>query len=193
MSATTTKAAVGHWPRIRLIVGVLLLLVVGEWAAWTIARDHRSSTSNQVSLTSGAAGRAVAVQPAQLRLLAMQLGRAFYWIGPRPGMTYELTRTPGGRVYVRYLPPGVHAGAGRPYLTVGTYPLQNAYAITRSASRQPGSVAITVPGGVAFYSVSKPTSVYVAFRGLDEQIEVFDPSASRVRVVVARGLVRAAV
>jgi hypothetical protein len=192
MSATTTKAAGAHWPRIRLIVGVLLLLVVGECAAWMIARDHRSSTSSQVRVTSGAAGRAVAVQPAQLRRLVTQLGRALYWIGPRPDMTYELTRTPDGRVYVRYLPPGVHVGTVRPFLTVGTYPLENAYAITRSVSKQPGSVPITVPGGVAFYSVSKPTSVYVAFRGVDDQIEVFDPSASRVRAVVVRGLVRAA-
>ena len=187
MSVTTTKFAGGHWPRIRLIVGVLLLLVVGECATWMIERDHRSSTSGHVTVTS----EAVAVSEARLRTLASR-GRAVYWTGPRSDMTYELTQTPDGRAYVRYLPAGVRVGTDRPFPTVATYPLRNAYAVTKSASEQRGSVAVKVPGGVAFYSVAKPTSVYVAFRGVNEQIEVFDPSPAHVRAVVAGGLVRVA-
>jgi hypothetical protein len=141
---------------------------------------------------SGAANAAaLAVQPAQILQLARQLGRALYWTGPRPGTKYELTQTPDGRVYVRYLPAGVRVGTDQQYLTVGTYPLQKAYAITKRLSEERGSVAIKVPGGVAFYNASRPTSAYVAFRGVNEQIEVFDPSPARVRAVVAGGLVRA--
>jgi hypothetical protein len=46
-------------------------------------------------------------------------------------------------------------------------------------------------GGVAFYSPSAPTSVYLAYPGTDVQIEVFDPSADQARVLVESGAVRA--
>jgi hypothetical protein len=127
--------------------------------------------------------RPSAVYPEPLALLAKRLGRPLYWAGRRRGARYELTRTPDGHVYVRYLPEGAKAGSSRPYLTVGTYPLANAYATTEAAAKRPGSVRIDVPGGVGFYSESRPSSVYIAFRGVSEQVEVFDPSSARAREV----------
>jgi hypothetical protein len=134
---------------------------------------------------------AVAVTPAALAKLAAKLGRPVYWAGTDAGKTYELTQTPDGRIYVRYLPAGVPVGAPRPYLTIGTYPVKSAYSVTRAAARKPGSVLVKVPGGVAFYSDARPTSVYIAFPGIDEQIEVYDPSASAARSTVADHLIRA--
>jgi hypothetical protein len=134
---------------------------------------------------------AVAIQPAQLAGLATRLGRPLYWAGARPRTTYELTQTPDGRVYVRYLPVGTKVGSQEPFLTVGTYPVPNAYATTKSASQQKDSIPIPIAGGVAFYTAAKPTSVYIAFPGVDEQIEVFDPSAARLHAEITRRLVRA--
>jgi len=128
---------------------------------------------------------AVAVTPTTLAKLAAKLGRPVYWAGKEPGKTYELTQTPDGRIYVRYLPAGVAVGAARPYLTIGTYPVPNAYAVTKAAAGKPGSVVVNVPGGIAFYAKSRPTSVYMAYPGVDEQIEVYDPSATVARSAVA--------
>jgi hypothetical protein len=134
---------------------------------------------------------AVAVSPAQLEKLAARLGRPLYWAGPSVATTYELTQIPDGRVYVRYLPTGVKVGSQQPYLTIGTYPVANAYTTTRSAAKQPGSVVIPIRGGIAFYNAARPTSVYLAFQGISEQIEVFDPSAAELHSVVARQFIRA--
>jgi len=41
------------------------------------------------------------------------------------------------------------------------------------------------------YSRARPTSVYVAFRKVDYQIEVYDPSARRAMQLVRSGLVTA--
>jgi len=58
-----------------------------------------------------------------------------YWAGAPSKDTYELTRTTDGRTDIRYLPPGVAVGDTRPdYLTVGTYPLTNAYALVRTTA-----------------------------------------------------------
>jgi hypothetical protein len=53
-------------------------------------------------------------------------------------------------------------------------------------------VRIPLAGGaVAVYSKTKPTNVYLAFPGVPEQIEVFDPAASVARRLVAQAKVKA--
>jgi hypothetical protein len=108
-------------------------------------------------------------------------------MGAKPGMRYELTRAPAGRSYIRYLPAGVHAGSSTRYLTIGTYPLPNAFAVTNAAAHGAGVVTIKIPGGFAFYRAGAPSHVHVAYPGQDLQIEVYDPSAARAHAVVASG------
>jgi hypothetical protein len=137
--------------------------------------------------TSGAtSAKPVAASVGALKALPSQLGHPIYWIGPRSGYTYELTRTTNGNVYVRYLPSGVAIGASRPYLTIATYPFQGAFdAITR-LSKQKGQVAIKLKGGgVAVINPSDPKSIHLAYPGADFEAEVFDPSAGRARQIVS--------
>ena len=57
-------------------------------------------------------------------------------------------------------------------------------------STQAGEKSASVPGGgLAVYSTSSPTNVYVAYPGSDVQIEVFDPSAKRALRLVTSGRV----
>ena len=93
-------------------------------------------------------------------------------------------------MYIRYLPGGVTLGSSQPYLTVATYPYKGAYAATNASASEPGSVQVNVAGGVAYYTNAKPTSVYVAFKGTDEQIEVFDAVPARARALVAAGKIK---
>ena len=128
---------------------------------------------------------AQAVTPATLKAVSASLGHPVYWVGSRSGTTYELSRSPGDRVFVRYLPTGVKVGSGRPFLTVGTYRLPNAFAITRSQSRKTGSVRVaTRDGSIAFYNAARPTNVYVAYPRSAVQIEVYDPSPGVARDLV---------
>jgi hypothetical protein len=131
----------------------------------------------------------VAVSPAQLRSLATQLGHPIYWAGPRANTTYELVEASNRFVYVRYLPNGVAAGAKKPYLTVATYPLKDAYKVTLRTSKSSGTVAVKVQGGIGAYSKANPKHVYAAYRGVDAQIEVYDPSPTVPRRIVAAGQV----
>lgn len=126
------------------------------------------------------------VSPTDVKDLAASLGHDLYWIGPKRNMTYELTTTQSGNVYLRYLPEGVEAGSEAQYLMIGTYPVKDGFSVTRSLSDRPGAVPIPIQGdGVAFYDEDLPTNVYLAYRGADLQIEVFDPSAARAQRLVA--------
>jgi hypothetical protein len=115
-----------------------------------------------------------------------------FWAGPRAGTTYELTRSPDGRVYIRYLTGGAPVGSPRPdFITIGTYVVPNAVAAVRTAAQQPGAVSVPVPGGgVGFYNSARPTSVYFAYRGSNVQVETYAPSAAVARTLVQTGAIK---
>ena len=123
----------------------------------------------------------VAATPAELAATAKRLGHPVFWSGPKRSGTYELTETPNGRVYVRYLPPGAQVGTAVAYFTIGTYPLKDAYSITKDAASRPNTTKIPLRNGVAFYNNTRPNSIYVAFHGTDEQVEIYDPAATKGR------------
>jgi hypothetical protein len=148
-----------------------------------------SKTSTSPAAAAGQTG-AVAATLTEIRAVAGRLGRPVYWAGTRPGTTYELTETPDGRVYVRYLPHGVKVGSRNPYLTVATYPLQNAYTVTSQAAAATGTVKIPIRGAIAFYTTTRPTSIYIAFKNSNEQIEVFEPSTTQLRKLVANDTIK---
>jgi hypothetical protein len=137
------------------------------------------------------AARPSAVSAAELRSLAASLGHAVYWVGAKKGYVYEATQTPSGQVYVRYLPPGVAVGANSPQLTVATYPFAGAFSAILALAKQKGAVTIKLDnGGRAVVDPSRPSSIHLAYPASNYEIEVFDPSAARVRRIVSSGQVQ---
>ena len=158
-------------------------------ALWLVFRGGNSEPAPVVDKT--AAG-AVAVSPADLSALAATLGHPLYWLGRKPGITYELRRTGAGAVFVRYLPSGVAPGANRPYLTVATYPFPGSFAaVRRTAAQDPTGTIRLSGGGLAVVDAGYPKSIHVAYPGVPYQVEVFDPSPARTRAIVSSGKVRA--
>ena len=121
-----------------------------------------------------------------------KLGHPLYWLGRKPGVTYELTQTDAGAVFVRYLPSGVAPGVNRPHLTVATYPFPGAFAaLRRTAAQNPTGTIRLSGGGLAVVDAGYPNSIHVAYPGVPYQVEVFAPSPARARAVVSSGQVRA--
>ena len=164
------------------IAAVVVLVVVAGVVVWLALRGNSgSSTSHPSSNVS-------AVTEAQLNTLATSLGHPIFWVGPRAGMTYELTQSSNGNIAIRYLPSGVKVGSGNGYLTVATYPFSGAYAALQVVSRQGGSTPVKLPkGGLAVVSSKSPDNVHAAFPYVDFQGEVFDPAAGQAESLVAGG------
>src|SRR5205809_2388971 len=104
--------------RFRIGALIVIALAVGL-VVWLVVRDRGGSASPPSNVT--------AVSPTQLRTLAGSVAHPVFWVGPKSGMTYELTRTSNGSIFVRYLPSGVKIGSKDPYLTVATYPFPGAF------------------------------------------------------------------
>jgi hypothetical protein len=129
------------------------------------------------------------VSQAQLENFARTLGQPLYWAGPKKGFELELTGASSGRIFVRYLPPGVRAGDPRPdFLSVGTYTRKQAFTDLAQASKHPGMVSSGTHGdGIVVFDSAAPTSVYLAYPGRPYQVEVFAPSSRTARALVVGG------
>jgi hypothetical protein len=168
-----------------LPLSLLALLVVAAilFAAMLLLRDHGAGNT-----TLPPVGTPAAVSESQLKTLAAQFKLPVYWAGPKPG-AYELTRTTDGRVYIRYLPSSTEVGVRTPnYLTVGTYPANQAFpALERAAARE-GGVSVKIDhGGLLVFNAGSPKSVYFSYPKSGYQVEVYDPSPQQARTLVLDG------
>jgi hypothetical protein len=185
-----TKALLRQ-PRVRLGAVVALAAAAGI-IAWVAIGSGDGGNSSSAPATKGpvAAGHtAVGLSASGLRTLAGKVKQQIYWDGTKPGYLYELTRLNDGRIYVRYLPPGVKVGDKRAkFLIIATYPFPGAFSALQKVS---DGEAVKVPGGgIALVHQSYPKSVHLAFPGVDYQIEVYDPSPKRSLEVATSGKVR---
>ena len=183
---------------------MLAIALAGGVVAWiALGRQHESAnppakqTAAPVTVPSTSIGAAatpvgpVAETAGALATVSRTLKVPIYWAGPSAGFTYELTQTEAGRVYVRYLPPGVKVGDPKAtYLIVATYPFPNAYKALVGVAK--GRQLAVPGGGIAFVDPTYPKSVHMAFHGVPYQIEVYDPRPQRSREVALSGAVRPA-
>lgn len=171
-----------HEVRVGAVIAVALAIAVVVWLV--AVRGGGSSKAKITSISPTAA------TPDRLRALAKDVGHPIYWAGPAENMTYELTETSSGRIFVRYLPESVPVGTSRSgYTIVGTYPVDNAYDVLNGLARKSGESSFPAPrGGFAVFGKETSTNIYLAYP--DEknvQIEVYDPSPKQARSLIDSG------
>ena len=176
-------------PQVRIGAVVAVALLIGI-VVWLLVRGDGNGSGTDSTATGPAVGPVAATQE-RLRSLSIDEGHPIYWAGTKANTTYELTRTSSGRIFIRYLPKGAPVGVDKAdYTIVGTYPVPNATGVLEGLAKKSGEQQLSVPGGgIAVYSTSQPTNVYVAYPGSNLQIEVFDPSADRAQRIVTSGQV----
>ncbi|HET8863299.1 MAG TPA: hypothetical protein VFM94_08625 [Solirubrobacterales bacterium] len=164
------------------ILGALAGVIVVALIVW-VALDSGDSSSTD-SAGEGAEAEIVSVE--SLRSAAEKT--PIYWVGPPDGSELELSQPSTDRTYVRYLTGGADAGDQRPFLTVGSYEFANPTAALRGKGKQADGVLATAPnGGVVYFSRKNPESVYLAYPGIDTEIEVFAPDFQQALQLVTSG------
>lgn len=172
--------------RVSAVVAVVLAVGLLVWLLVQGGNGGSSSTTTEES----AAAKTVKVVPESELLQALKgVGYPVYWAGPRLGVEYEVQRL-SGRAYVRYLPKGEEAETEKPFLTVGSYEEPEALASIQDLGRKPGAILVKIAGGGSAYAEGKQaTSAYMAFPGVDVQIEVFDPQAGEALNLIRSGAI----
>ena len=194
--ASSAPTTYGRRSRVR-VGAVLAVAAAGGLGAWAVVANRDSDSSPGAAATTAPAATTTAARPiapvglsaSGLRTLTATISQPIYWAGPKPGFLYELTRTSAGKIFIRYLPQGARVGTKQStYLIVATYPFRNALNALKDLDDQP---QIKIPGGgIAIVDKTHPESVHLAFPGIDDQIEVYDPSPARSLAVARSGDIR---
>lgn len=163
------------------LVATLIGIVVVALGVWLLLGDDDSGEEATTEI------QIVSVD--ELRGEVAGPGTPVYWAGEQAGTEIELSEPEEGRTYVRYLTGGAEAGDPRPaFLTVGTYESKDPVAALESQGKQASGVLGKAPGGATVYfDRDEPGSVYLAYPGVEAQIEVFDPDFERALQLVNSG------
>lgn len=180
-------------PAARFAVVAIVAVLAGALVWFLLIKDDDEGSgraqASGADLTPGAGP--VEATEGDLQKLSGKLDTPVYWAGDQGEASLELTRTTDDRVFIRYLDEGTEIGSSEPdFLTVGTYPLKNAYNLLQDSAKDEGAVVEDAPdGGLVVTSEDAPTSVYIAYPDQDFQIEVFDPDPDRALDLAASGQV----
>jgi hypothetical protein len=159
---------------LRLLVAAAILVV----AAALVAAALLLLRGDDASPPDVRAGVPVVVSAAELAAHSERAGTPVYWAGPTDGRRLELTTTSTG-TFVRYLPPGVAAG---------DEDRAHAFATASGRARNAQFESARTPrGGLAVWSRNRPTSVYLAFPGVRQLIEIYSPDAAEARRLARSG------
>ncbi len=156
---------------------VLLAAAVGVWLLLS-GDDSDSSPATEI------------MSVESLRAAAADSNTPIYWAGEQEGTQLELNRPEDGRVYVRYLTQGAKVDDPRGnFLTVGTYAFADPVGALRKLGRtSENGVLTSAPGGATVYfDRARPQSVYLAFPGVEVEIEVYDPDPPKALKLIKQG------
>lgn len=139
-----------------------------------------SSPSGRLVDPELARGVPTLLSPSELARLARSDERRLFWLGRLEGRALEVTDGGAQGLFVRYVPVRPGNEPRSPSTTVATYPVKRAYPIAVRSGRARDAVTERLgSGAVAVWRRSRPTNVYVAFRGAEVLVEVFDPQPAR--------------
>ena len=138
----------------------------------TLASPVATATADPI--TSGQ----VALTESELISAVKTAGGSVYWIGPSAGAKYTFNRVSEDQNFIRYLPGGTGlADTAENYRIIATYEDSTAYETMQKAAKLESGVSTTNPdGSIVFYQKASPLHVYLAFKNLGYQIEIFDPT-----------------
>ncbi|MGC1853046.1 MAG: hypothetical protein WA687_11465 [Solirubrobacterales bacterium] len=159
---------------------VLSVALIAAVVIWLVGDDDSSPAAESEIVTA-------------TQLPATKQGKTVYWLGERPSTSYELTESPSGRVYIRYLTGGAEAGDERTvFLTVATYPEEDAIAALRRAAREQDGARLgrTDDGAVLLVDPSSPNNAHLAYPGTNLQVEVYSPVPGQALRLASDGAVQ---
>jgi hypothetical protein len=180
----------GGSERVRISAALAVAIAVGLLVWLLLIKGGDDSSSSEGNQKPSQPQTVSVVSESQLLPALKGTGYPIYWAGPRVEVGYEVSRPSPDRTFIRYLPKGEEAGTEKPFLTVGSYQQPGALARIEELGQKPGAVLVKASGGGAAYAEGPAaTSAYLAFPGVDTQIEVFDPKAGEALQLIRSGAI----
>ena len=120
-------------------------------------------------------------------------GVPVFWIGASEGAKYAYNNLAKDQNFIRYLPGGNGVtDTSESYRVIGTYADPNAFeTLQKAADSNTGVSSRNLDGSIVYYSKASPLHVYLAFKALPYQFEIFDPVPGvALKLANTRGLLK---
>ncbi len=159
------------FPLTVIITAILTALVV-----LGLTQQISPTLSDRTTLAAQTSG-GVCLTESELKSIVKENNIQAYWAGPIKNATYTLNSSTAGQVFVRYVPEGEKCDDVRPnFRVIATYEEADAFATTESAGTTADGVSLlNTDGSIVYFNKNVPTNIYVAYPGINYQIEIYDP------------------
>lgn len=160
------------FPLTVIITAILTALVV-----LGLTQQISPTLSDRTTLAAQTSG-GVCLTESELKSIVKENNIQAYWTGPIKNATYTLNSSTAGQVFVRYVPEGEKCDDVRPnFRVIATYEEADAFATTESAGTTADGVSLlNTDGSIVYFNKNVPTNIYVAYPGINYQIEIYDPN-----------------
>ena len=144
----------------------------------SLVQPDGSSPSPLATTVNPATSGQVALSESELISAVKTVGGSIYWLGSAAGAKYAFNSVSEDQNFIRYLPGGNGlSDTEQKYRIIATYKDATAYETMRTAAKSDSGVSITNPdSSIVYYLKASPLHVYIAFKDLAFQIEIFDPT-----------------
>lgn len=158
------------------LILIIATAVISSLVTFGITNQLAPGLADRTTLAAQTSG-GVCLSEKELRALVSENKIAAYWTGPVKDATYSINTTTPGQVFVRYILKGMDCGSTESnFRVVATYAEADAFNSTQQAGNQAEGVSLSNPdGSVVYFSKNAPKNVYIAYPGIDYQIEIYDP------------------
>ena len=148
-----------------------------QYPSFGIAQQIKPTVGNLTTLAAKTSG-GVCLSEKELRDLVSKQKITAYWAGPVANATYSINTSNVGQVFVRYVLNGQNCDSeNKDFRVIATYTVSGAYESTKAAGSQANGVSLAnADGSIVYFNKDVPTNVYLAYQGLDYQIEIYDPN-----------------
>ena len=165
-------------PKHFLALLIIVTAIISSLITFGVANQLSPQLADRTTLVAQTSG-GVCLSEKELRNLVTENNIVAYWTGPVKDATYSINSTTAGQVFVRYIPKGMECGSTEAkYRVIATYSETDAFNSTQQAGSQPEGVTLANPdGSVVYFSKNAPNNVYLAYPGINYQIEIYDPDA----------------
>ena len=144
----------------------------------SLVQPEGASTSPLATTVNPVTSGKVALTEAELISAVKAVGGSIYWLGSAAGAKYTFNNVADDQNFIRYLPGGNGlTDTEQKYRIIATYKDATAYQTMKTAAKSDSGVSFTNPdGSIVYYLKASPLHVYLAFKDLAFQIEIFDPT-----------------
>lgn len=157
-----------------------------------ITQQISPTLSDRTTLAAQTSG-GICLTESELKSIVKENEIRAYWTGPLKNATYSLNSSTAGQVFIRYVPEGEKCDDVRPnFRVIATYQETDAFSITESAGTTADGVSLlNADGSIVYFNKNVPTNIYLAYPGIDYQIEIYDPDPKEaVSIATTQGRIQ---